>query len=87
MDHCTTEIPQPANRFKMADRVIKLQDTQLPLDGAQNCSVLVLPFLHFTKLSYFLPIQKCYLYPNILEEIIMEERKSQSLVYCLTWFS
>ncbi len=36
MDYFGTETLQLASQFKMADRRIKLQETQLPLDMAQK---------------------------------------------------
>ncbi len=43
MEHCGSGTPQPANKFKMADRRMKYQETTLPLDVAQHWSVLVFP--------------------------------------------
>ncbi len=39
MEYCDSGTPRPANKVKMADRQMKLQETQLPLDVAQHCSV------------------------------------------------
>ncbi len=47
MEHCGSGTPQPANKFKMAGRWMKLQQTQLPLDVALHCSVFVLPMQKF----------------------------------------
>ncbi len=43
MEHCGSGTPQPANKFQMADRWMKLQETQLLLHVAQHCSVFVFP--------------------------------------------
>ncbi len=43
MEHCGSRTPQPANKFKMADRRLKVQETQLLLNVAHHCSVLALP--------------------------------------------
>ncbi len=47
MEHRGSGTPQPANKFKMAGRRMKLQETQLPLDVAQNCSIFVFTFQKF----------------------------------------
>ncbi len=47
MEHRGSGTPQPPNKFKMADQRMKLQETQFPLDVAQNCSVFVFPFQKF----------------------------------------
>ncbi len=56
MEYCHTETPHPTNQFKQADRWIKLQETQLPLDVAQHCSILVFPLQKF----------QCWKFLNVL---------------------
>ncbi len=43
MEHCGSKAPQPANKFKIADQQMKLQEAQLPLDVVKHCSVLIFP--------------------------------------------
>ncbi len=43
MGYCYSEILQPVNQFKITDQRIKLQETKLVLDVAQNSSAFVLP--------------------------------------------
>ncbi len=50
MEHCGSGTPQLANKFKMADRRMKMQETQIPLHVAQHCSVLVFPLQQFRSL-------------------------------------
>ncbi len=47
MEHCGSGTAQPANKFKMADRRMKLQETKLHLDVAQHCFALVFPLQKF----------------------------------------
>ncbi len=43
MEHWGSGTPQPANKFKMAERRMTFQETQYLLDVALHCSVLVFP--------------------------------------------
>ncbi len=51
MNYCGTETLQLAGQFKMADRWIKLQETQLLLDVARQCSGLVVPIVEIYLLK------------------------------------
>ncbi len=50
--HCGSETLQPAHQFKIADRRIKLQETQLPLSAAQHCSVLIFPLQKLLRWTF-----------------------------------
>ncbi len=47
IEHCGSGTPKTTNKFKMADRRIKLQETQVPLDATQHCFVGVFPLQKF----------------------------------------
>ncbi len=51
IEHCGSGTPQPANKFKMADRRMKLHETKLLLDVAHlaETAVLKISLFSFTK--------------------------------------
>ncbi len=55
MEHCGSGTPQPVNKFKMANRRMKLQEAQLPFRMAQSWSVLIFPLQKFLyrKVRFF----------------------------------
>ncbi len=99
MEHCGSGTPQPANEFKMADWRMKLQETQLPLDVAQHCSVLVFPLQKFLcwKFHDFLFRNKafvCFTYfkkncSNITQSCANRKKslmKTSRLIWCTNPF-
>ncbi len=52
MEHCGSGTPQPAKKFKMVNRRMTLQETQLSLYVTQHFSVFSFHAAHFVIFTY-----------------------------------
>ncbi len=69
-------VSRPANEFKMADRRIKLQATQLPIYAAQHCSALVYYFYLVLSLLWISRELKQSLLLHLVERLASNFAKS-----------
>ncbi len=77
MEHCGSGTPQPANKFKMADRRMKLHETKLHLDVAQHCFALLFPCRNFCAVNFVM------FFYEIKLSLTYFNHGAHTLVHCL----
>ncbi len=87
MDHCDVEILQPKNHFKMADQLIKLPKTELPLDMAKHLFSFRFSLAETSVLKHNNALIYLGYHHQKAVQAFSLERRIVLVVYSLTWKS